>query len=262
MEVIYVDRYFLLNALIDYLLCLLSARVCGLVLRRRRYWLAALLGASYAVLALLPGFSLLSGPLGKLGCAAGMAAIAYGGEVKALRCGAVFLCVSAAFGGALWALSLAGGRPVFDARVLILSFALCYAGLELLFRGRAKLPDRPRAEIRMALGGRESRFMALVDTGNCLSDPATGASVMLACPHALAPLFPGTDLGADPVTLAALPGLAGRFRLLPFSAVGGRGLLPVFRPEQLSVGGEARRDLLVAVSAAAQGDGFEGIIAS
>ena len=45
MKVIYADRFFLLNLLIDYLLCLLSARVCGLVLRRRRYLLAALIGA-------------------------------------------------------------------------------------------------------------------------------------------------------------------------------------------------------------------------
>ena len=36
MEIIYVDRFFLLNLLADYLLCLVSARLCGLVLRRRR----------------------------------------------------------------------------------------------------------------------------------------------------------------------------------------------------------------------------------
>lgn len=260
MPIVYVDRYFLLNLLIDYLLCLLSARICGLVLKRRRYAIAALLGALYAVLTLLPGLRFLGGAAGKLAAAGLMAAVAYGGEAHALRCGAVFFCVSAAFGGALWALSLAGGYPVFDTRVLILSFALCYAGLELLFRSRAKLPDRPRAEVCLTLGGRESRFMALVDTGNTLSDPATGAAVMLACPHALAPLFPGVDLAADPVTLAALPKLAGRFRLIPYSSVGGRGLLPVFRPEQLMVGGEERGDLLVAVSPAAQGDGFEAIL--
>ena len=260
MPIIYVDRYFLLNLLIDYLLCLLSARVCGLVLKRRRYVFAALLGAAYAVLTLLPGCRFLGGAAGKLAAAGLMAAVAYGGETHALRCGAVFFCVSAAFGGALWALSLAGGYPAFDTRVLLLSFALCYAGLELLFRSRAKLPDRPRTEICLSLGGRESRFMALVDTGNSLSDPATGAAVMLACPHALAPLFPGVDLCADPVTLAALPKLAGRFRLIPYSSVGGHGLLPVFRPEHLAVGGDARRDLLVAVSPAAQGDGFEAIL--
>ena len=260
MEVIYVDRYFLLNALIDYLLCLLSARFCGLVLRRRRYALAALLGASYAVLTLLPGFHALTGAVGKLGCAMLMALIAFGGERKPLRCGAVFLGVSAAFGGGLWAIAAAGGRPVFDPRVLILSFALCYAGLRLLFRGSAQLPDRPRAELRLALGGRECRFMALRDTGNRLCDPATGAEVMLACPHALAPLFPGVDLAADPVRLAALPALAGRFRLIPYRAVGGGGLLAVFRPEALWIDDKPRRDLLVAVSASAQGEGFEGIL--
>ena len=36
MDVIYIDRLFVLNLLIDYLLLLLSARVSGLVLRRRR----------------------------------------------------------------------------------------------------------------------------------------------------------------------------------------------------------------------------------
>ncbi|MBR5344056.1 MAG: sigma-E processing peptidase SpoIIGA [Oscillospiraceae bacterium] len=260
MPIIYVDRLFLLNLTIDYLLCLLSARVCGLVLKRGRYVLAALLGALYAILTLLPGFLFLAGRAGKLGAALLMALIAYGGERKPLRCGAVFLCVSAAFGGGLYALSAAGGRPVFDPRVLILSFALCYAGLRLLFYGRAKLPDQPRAEICVRLGGRESRFMALLDSGNRLCDPATGAAVMLACPHALEALFPGVDLGLDAVSLAAQPALAGRFRLIPYRAVGASGLLPVFRPEALSVAGEERQDLLVAVSLAAQGEGFEGIV--
>lgn len=260
MEVIYADRYFLLNLLIDYLLCLLSARVCGLTLRRRRYLLAALLGAAYAVLTLLPGPVPLGGAAGKLAAAALMAAIAFGGEAHPLRCGAVFLCVSAAFGGGLWALSSAGGYPFFDPRVLLLSFALCYAGLQLLFRGRARLPELPRTEVRIRLGGRENRLTALVDTGNRLCDPATGAAVMLASPHALAPLFPGEDLGTDPVALTARPSLAGRFRLIPYRAVGVRGLLPVFRPDGLYVGGRERRDLLIAVSPSAEGEGFEAIV--
>lgn len=260
MPIIYVDRLFLLNLGIDYLLCLLSARVCGLVLKRWRYALAGLLGAAYAVLVLLPGFHALSGAAGKLGCALLMALIAFGGEARPLRCGAVFLGVSAAFGGGLWAIAAAGGRPVFDPRVLILSFALCYAGLRLLFLGRARLPEQTRVEVSVRLDGRESRFMALRDTGNRLCDPATGAAVMIAAPHALAPLFPGVDLGLDAVALASQPALAGRMRLIPYSAVGSRGLLAVFRPEALTVGGEERRDLLVAVSPAAQGDGFEGIV--
>lgn len=260
MKVIYLDRLFLLNLLIDYLLCLVSARVCGLVLRRRRYLLAALLGALYAVGVMLPGLSALARPPGQLVSAALMAAIAFGREEKALRCTAVFLAVSAAFGGAVWAISLAGGRPALDLRVLALAFALCYAGTTLLFRGTARLPDRPRSEIRLRLNGRESRFMALVDTGNRLCDPVSGAEVMLASPHALAPLFPGADLGADPVDLLRQPALAGRFRLLPYRAVGARGMLPVFRPEALSVDGRERGGLLVAVAPEARGEGFEAIL--
>ena len=45
MDVIYLDSLFGLNLLIDYCLVLASARVCGVVLHRWRYALAALIGA-------------------------------------------------------------------------------------------------------------------------------------------------------------------------------------------------------------------------
>ena len=56
MDVIYLDSLFGLNLLIDYCLVLVSARVCGVVLHRWRYALAALIGALYAALMVLPGF--------------------------------------------------------------------------------------------------------------------------------------------------------------------------------------------------------------
>ena len=53
MDVIYLDRLFGLNLLLDYCLVLASARVCGVVLRRARYLLAAVTGAvSYTHLTL------------------------------------------------------------------------------------------------------------------------------------------------------------------------------------------------------------------
>ena len=60
MEVLYLDLWFALNLLCDYLLCLLTARAAGLYLKRRRYLLAALLGAFYACMASFPGFSFLA----------------------------------------------------------------------------------------------------------------------------------------------------------------------------------------------------------
>ena len=59
MEIIYADSLFLSNLMADYLLCLCSARICALPLRRLRYFMAALLGAAYSVLVFVPGFAFL-----------------------------------------------------------------------------------------------------------------------------------------------------------------------------------------------------------
>ena len=80
MDVIYLDSLFGLNLLIDYCLVLASARVCGVVLHRWRYALAALIGALYAALMVLPGCGWLANGAMKLALGAAMALIAFGGE--------------------------------------------------------------------------------------------------------------------------------------------------------------------------------------
>ena len=274
MQVIYVDSLFFLNLCIDYLLCLVSARVCGLCLKRRRYLLAALIGACYSVAVFLPGMDFLSSPLCKLFAALLMGLAAFGRETKVLRCCAVFLSVSAAFGGAVWAISMAGGEAFSDRaylpvsmRALVLSFALCYGGISLLFRRRATLLDKRRVQVRLVFLGRECRFMALLDTGNSLSDPVSGKAVMVAGLHALQPVLGSAAeffSSAGPVDalelLSQLPEYAGKFRLIPYCAVGVSGMLPVFAPELLFIDGKEEKELLVAVSPTAVGDGFEAII--
>ena len=54
--------------------------------------------------------------------------------------------------------------------------------------------------------------------------------------------------------------LRGQLRLIPYSAVGSKGFLAAFRPDSLSVNGKKNRDLLVALSPSASGDGFDAII--
>lgn len=272
MRVIYLDSLFLLNGLADYLLCLCAGRLCGLRLRRRRYLTAALLGAVYAVAAYLPGFGFLSLPAGRLGAGVCMGLLAFGKERQPLRCTGVLLLVGAAFGGALWAVSLAGGDGTgglipLSLPLLMTSFGLCYALLSLLLRARSLLTERQRVSVRLRFLGRETAFPALRDTGNALSDPLTGRHVLVACPHALLPLFP--EYGSlfeelPPVelleALGSVPELAGRFRLISCSHLGGESLLPVFRPESLLLDGEPSGDLLVAISPHAVGDGFEALL--
>lgn len=265
MKVVYIDSLFVTNLAIDYLLLLASAQVCGVRLKRARYILAAVLGSVYAVCAYLPRGEILLLPCAKLGAGLIMALVAFGGEERYFRCAAVFMAVSAAFGGFMWAIELAGGHPTFDTRTLVVSFALCYALLAVVFRGRAQLADRPRVAVELALNGRTARFNALVDTGNSLKDPVNGTPVMVICPHAAAPLFAedAALLQLDAVSLAekaaTVPQLAGKLRLIPYTAVGGGGMLAAFRPDSATVDGEPR-DILAALSANASGDGYEGIV--
>ena len=268
MEYIYIDSLFFLSLLTDYLLCLVTARVCRLYLRRWRYFAAALRGAAYSVAVFLPGLGFIASPWMQMACAGLMGLIAYGGERRMFRCIAVLLAVSATFGGAVWALCLrTGGTLRIDLRLLLGCFVGCYAVLSLIARSRTRAADRRTVPAELEFNGRHCSFAALLDTGNCLSDPLSGAEVMVVSPGALKPLLP--DCAAllkteDPVELvtaaAAVPELKGRLRLIPFATVGGTGLLPVFRPERVLVDGRERDGMLAAISADASGDGFEAIV--
>ena len=261
MKIIYADSVFLLDLIADYFLCLVSARACGLILRRGRYLAAAFLGAAYSVAVYLPGMSFLTHPAIMVCVGLLMGLVSFGGEKRVIKCCAVFLAVSAAFGGAIWGICLAGGIKLpAPGRVLLLAFALCYALLSLVTRNIAVIPERARAEVCVTLGEKTVRFVALLDSGNALTDPIDGAPVMVASPNALAALF-ASPLPSDPIALVTdVPELAGRARLISFSSVGGRGLLGAFRPDSVTVSGDRKEKILVAVSCNVCGDGFEAVL--
>lgn len=263
METVYIDRLFFLNLLIDYFLLLCSGKVCGVPLRRGRYAAAAALGAAYAALTVLPAMGFLTQAPMKLALGVGMAAAAFGGEKRLLRCTVVFFAVSAAFGGAVWAVSMLAGTsytgrlwlPV-SFRTLAVSFAACYAAVSVVFRRSGHRAERELAALTLGLSGRTVALRALRDTGNALFDPVSGKAVIVAEAAALLPLFPADAasdlLSPDPAELVTRlsrqPGQAGRFRLVPYSAVGtASGLLAAFRPDYVETDGTRGHDCLVAL---------------
>ena len=62
MTVIYIDRVFALNLVLDYMLLLICARLAGTPLRRLRFLLCAAGGAFYAAAVFLPGSEALTYP--------------------------------------------------------------------------------------------------------------------------------------------------------------------------------------------------------
>lgn len=276
MQVVYIDLLFLLNGLVNYLLLLASARLAGEVIHRRRIALGALLGGLYAVAVLLPSFAFLLHPLLKIGVAMGMVLVAFGGAKRLLRVTLVFFGVTAAFGGGIFAIqilgqsgtSLASGifYSAMDIRLILLSAALCYGVITLIFQRLAThtVSHGDLVPVILTLGTRQVTLMALLDTGNTMTDPISGRPVMVAEGEKLRTLFldaefPKKDQLQNPIV--AMEQLSQghhglRYRLLAYRAVGVEGgMLLAIRMDKVVVNGEDYGSLLVALSPNAVSDG-------
>lgn len=281
MTVVYADSVFLLNGAMDYVLFLVTARLAGIPLKRRRYVLAALLGAVYAVSVFLPGLSFLSVFPAKLAVGVLLALVAFGGEEKLLRLVLLLFAVACAMAGCVLALGLLAGSRVpvsngifytdVDAKVLLIATAAAYLVLTVVFRAAARhgvggelLP------VTVCIGGRSVRLTALHDSGNSLWDPARGGAVLVAAPGSLNSVLPGnagklltTELLRYPADLLeplreAAPAL--RPRLLPYRAVGvPGGLLLTIRSDWVEVNGRQYADAPVALSPTALGTGYTAL---
>lgn len=283
MTVIYVDTLFLLNAIIDYLLLLAAARLAGEPLLRFRFGVGAVLGGLYAVAIFLPGLEFLNHPLCRMACGGLMLLAAYGRSRRLLRQGIIFLALTLAFGGGVFAIGLLGGsnlslgRGVYysplDLKMVLLSGAACYAALTMTMGkiGRHTGTDGELLPMRICLGERRTELTALVDTGNTLTDPVTGCPVVVAEARALLNLFPPgcrptVQELEDPV--AALGRLSAspeklRFQLLPYRAVGvERGLLLAVRMDQIWLGERKTAGRLVALSPTpvSDGGGYQALV--
>ena len=274
--VLYADILFALNALIDYLLLLLSARAAGEPLNRLRFLLAAAVGGVYAVLIFAPGFSFLNGKSYKLLSAGMMLLIAYGATRSLWKQSLIFLALTCALGGGVMAVGMMDGArlslgrgvvySVPDLKLILLSGAGCYGALSLIM---PKLCRHTAAagELRcvtFVLHDREITLTALMDTGNTLTDPGTGRQVPVAEGEALEGLFPGEyrpgrEQLCDPVSAMTRLNKGdwkGRFSLLPYRAVGvERGFLLAVRMDRMTVGDRVYRGPLVALSPTPVSDG-------
>lgn len=281
MTVIYIDTLFLLNALVDYLLLLAAARLAGEPLRRVRFALGAALGGLYAVAIFLPGLGFLAHPVCRVASAALMMVVSYGGSRRLFRQGVLFVALTCAFGGGVVAIGLLGGTGLslghgvfysaLDLKVVLLSAAVCYGVLTLVFQRLARHSGGELVSVRLRLGERTVALTALVDTGNTLTDPVSGRPVMVAEGERAGPLFPRehcpgpADL-TDPAAALARLGTGewrGRFRLLPYRSVGvDRGLLLAVRVDALELNGQGRGPVLVALSPTpvSDGGGYQALI--
>ena len=268
---VYLDSLFTLNFIMDYLLLLATGKVAGETARRWRLALGGLLGALTAALSFVPGFTWLAAPPCKGSTAVLMVLLAFGHSRRLGRVGLCFLGLCCALGGGVFLAGLLLGQGFqlrqgvlltsMDVKVVLFSAAVCYAVLSLVFRRVGRHVGRELLPVVVSIGGKKLLLTALRDTGNTLTDPATGRPVLVAEGEGFRNFLPEALLERLEQPAEALEqfggeGLGRRLRLLPYRSVGvSSGCLLAVRTDRVSIGKEEYGGLLVALSPTPVSDG-------
>lgn len=279
MTEIYVDILLVINYVVNSLLLSCLARFAGRRPKGSRFVAAALVGAMGALTIFLPFAGFFRSMAEKLILSAIMVRIVFrwrGGKTF-LREWLSFFVVSFFFAGAMLALWLiikpAGmlfynGVVYFDipAMLLIILSIVAYVVIGLFWRfSRSGRISQEIYDVTIRMGSRTVGVRALVDTGNSLYEPFSGAPVMVCHLDDVAPLLSAELCAA--IVRGDYSGLSGPergLRFIRYNAVGGGGLLPAFRADSVLIGKNFRRtqaeDVYIAVTPGAVGSGDYGAI--
>lgn len=250
---VYVDVLFLVNLIADYGLISITALLLRLSPRIYRLLLSALSGAIYASAVFFIPLSFLPSLWMKLIVSAVMVLIAFGAGNFRKLCKhlAVFYLAALSLGGlcfALFAMTGLGPRlgAVYVSGVLYLNIParrLILAGgvLYIILRAALRTAEKCAAKaqrlytVRLTRGEQSAELSALYDTGNFLTDPATGDGAVLAVWDSVKTMFGGAQTPSD-----AAEQFPGSFTLLTCTGIGGQEILPAFYAET-SLAGTKRK---------------------
>lgn len=234
-QTVYIDVLMTVNFFINYFLLLACAKFLTLSFKRSRLAIASALGAVFSLCVLLPEYPAVLSLMGKLlmSVAIVLCAFGFGGIKRIIRNTLAFYIINFAFAGAMiaiWYFFAPQGMVIRNSVVyfnispvlLIVLAAGCYAVLSLITRitGR-QAPKELFCHITVQQGGISCGCNARVDTGNSLREPFSNYPVVVIEQNTIRRLIPPDE------TL--------NFRLIPFEAVGGSGVLKAFRPERLTI---------------------------
>ena len=278
---VYVDVLLVVNYVVNAVLLTGTARLLGAKIPRRKLVGAALLGALGSLAIFLPfmGFFPMLVYRVLLSAAIVLIALPREGWAQFVKGWATFFAVNFFFAGVMlgiWLLFAPGGMIYSGGIVyfninpltLLVSTAAAYGLLGLIQRfSRAGRLVGTKCRVTVKLGGKSCSLGALIDTGNSLYEPFSGIPVIVCSLQAVRAVLPPELADAiqtgDWEKAALQEGV--RIRLIPFSAMGGRGTLPGLRVDELIVrqnGGLFKAELCyMAVSAQSIGaDGSQALL--
>ena len=235
---VYLDIVWILNFLVDFLLILGANRLSGFPPGWGRAAAAGCVGATYGAGCLVPGMAFLGNFLWRGVGFCAICVTAFGLQASAVRRGGCFFLLSMALGGIAMASNGGGdGKLVLSVGVLWLLCRVCF---------RSGGNRETYIPIELAYGGSRLSLVALLDTGNTLTDPITGEAVLVSGADVAERLLGLTrEQLRDPVRTLGEGNLRG-YRLIRYSAVGTEGGFLLARRFPGSKVGAVYRDPLVA----------------
>ncbi len=226
------ELFLLTNILANSLSLWLAARLLSVHIPScLRILAAALFGSMYAVIAYLPGLSVIRSVPFMLLVPLVMAKIMLPDlrPLIIIKAAVLILFSGLLLGGFLsWLVSLKITLWLaFGTLFLSTAVAAFFCGIQ------RKVPSKvTMVEIALHganLGGIPIRLSAMLDTGNQLTDPITGLPVVVASSSSLRPILPAAVMPEDPATLPI------GFRLLRVQTTAGHKMMMCFRPSHFRV---------------------------
>lgn len=260
MPVVYADVLFLINFSADYLVLLTVGRLRRVRLRRGRLILGALLGALYAVpaLILIPTYPLLLLSALLSGVALTLVGLGFSGWRRFLSCLVLLWLVSFLYGGAVTAIfafatRLFGRIPIkgdTGGKVLVFLILFLLSSALVSFSRLLRAGGAPReVGCRVRVGERTRDLTLMTDSGCLLREPMTGRAVVLISAKAADGLVPPALLSTEE---GIEPNLSyddrKRYYLIPYQTVSGKRLMHGYRPDYAEIGtGRRRREEAIVV---------------
>lgn len=271
--VIYADVLLAINFAVDFLILKGASHFCGKRVKDHRLVLAAAVGASSSLIVFFNMPDRMTSFLYRLVAAAVISAVTVCPcRIKTLlKCCFAVLLQSFIISGIImiWQITADptgvlcyGGAVYFDIGIAalitcsVMGYAVAWLMSGILAR---RFSCEQFCDVTVMDNGHEATFTALIDTGNSLVEPFSGAAVIVCEFGALGKAVPEGIASFD----FERPTQAG-IRLIPYKTMDSSGLLPAFMPQKLLIkdkDGKASftENCYVAVTTARLGDEYRAI---
>lgn len=253
MQTVYIDVLVLLNSVISLFLILITSLLLRCSPSSSRTAAGTFLGGAYSLLIFAPDMGVFVSLLVKLLLCVSVVSVVFkpSGIRYLIKCLGVFIGVNFAFAGLMIGLKTLilpegmeyrNGAVYFDFGFipLMLAVVMCYL-LTLFFNFLSSKTRMDKIyDVLLQLGDKQIECRGLLDTGNTLTDPFTGEGVMIIDKQTAQKIADGDILEfidsvhTGNIDSAARTHIKGT-RVLPFSSVGGRGLMPSFHTDRITV---------------------------